>query len=185
LPEFVVGVDPEPLSLRAAEARARGYGLDPRQVAFIRTPSGHPLPFASESFDLVTCVSVLEFVPTNAERRRLVDEMKRVTRPGGHVFVATPSFFRVRETHSKRWLGNVLRREGYPWAMPPWTIHAHLADCERIPIEAWVASRALKRAGLSADTVPPAVLAALGWTIARTSEWQKVFVRKRGGPRLQ
>ncbi len=177
-PELVVGVDPERLSLRAAEARARGYGLDPRQVAFIRTPSGHPLPFANDSFDLVTCVSVLEFVPTHAQRRRLVQEMKRVARPDGHVFLATPSPFRVRETHSKRWFGNVLRREGYPWATPPWTLDGLFTDCERVRIEAWLASRALERAGLAADTVPSPFFGALAWTLARTSEWQKVLVRK-------
>src|SRR5258708_28513283 len=31
-PDVVVGVDPDALSLRAAEVRARGHGLDPRRV---------------------------------------------------------------------------------------------------------------------------------------------------------
>ena len=134
-PEIVFGVDPDPLSLRAAETRARGYGLRPDRVAFLPSVPGSPLPFRSGSFDLVSCISVLEFVPTHDARRRLVDEMKRLVRPGGHVFVATPNPFRARELHSRRWLGDALRREGYPWAPSPWALRALFAGCERVPIE--------------------------------------------------
>ncbi len=74
-PERTIGVDPDALSLRAAEVRARGHGLDPRRISFVRNEPDRPLPFTSHAFDLVVCLSVLEFVPEADARRRLVEEM--------------------------------------------------------------------------------------------------------------
>lgn len=173
-PDVVVGADPDPLSLRAAEARARGYELDARRVSFVRTKPGEPLPFASDSFDLVLSVSVLEFVPTAEGRRRLVDEMKRVVRPGGHVLLATPSPLRMRERHSRRLFGDFVRREGYPWASPPWALRAMVSDFDRVDIDAWVVERALERVGMNKGPLPRALAKGLAWAGA----WQKVLVRK-------
>lgn len=183
-PDVVIGADPDALSLRAAEVRSRGYGLGPRRagidsprVSFVRTKPGEPLPFASDSFDLVLSVSVLEFVPTAEGRRRLVDEMKRVVRPGGHVLLATPSPLRMRERHSRRLFGDFMRREGYPWASSPWALRAMVSDFDRIDIDAWVAERALERVGVNKGPLPRAVAKGLAWAGA----WQKVLVRKPAG----
>jgi SAM-dependent methyltransferase len=47
------------------------------------------LPFASETFDTVTCLEVIEHL--EAERRAdAFHEMRRVTRPGGRLIVSTP-----------------------------------------------------------------------------------------------
>ncbi len=173
-PDAVVGIDPDLLSLRAAEVRARGYGLASGRVSFKQTNSGDPLPFGSEEFDLVACVSVLEFIPTREGRRRLVAEMKRVTRPGGYVFLSTPNPLRFRDLHARRWLGDVVRRDGYPWATPPWAFRALVADYQRVPIDAWLASRALERMGLPSRALPPFLAEALAWA----STWQKLLVRK-------
>jgi SAM-dependent methyltransferase len=173
-PEVLVGFDPDALSLRAAEARANAHGLDPRRVTFVSGRPGEALPFDSDTFDLVVCVSVLEFLPTTGGRRRLIDELKRVARPGGHVFVATPNPLRLRDVHAKRWLGDFVRRDGFPWASPPWELRAMIADCERVPIDTWVVARALDRAGLKGRVVPRALTKAIAWAQA----WQKVLVRK-------
>jgi SAM-dependent methyltransferase len=170
----VVGVDPDGLSLRAAEVRARGHGVDPRRISFVRGRPAEPLPFATNQFDLVVCVSVLEFLPTSAQRRRLVDEMKRVARPGGHVFLSTPNPLRLRDVHAKRLLGDLIRRHGFPWSSPPWEMRAMVADCERVPIHAWLVARALERAGLPCPGVPGALAEAIAWAHG----WQKVLVRK-------
>ncbi len=174
-PDLVIGVDPDPLSLRAAEVRANGYGLDPERVAFVRNCPGDSLPFASEEFDVVSCVSVLEFVPTMAGRRQLVQEMKRVVRPGGHIFIATPNPLRLRDLHARRWLGDFIRRSGFPWATPPWAMRAMLADCTRMKIEPWVVARALERVGgVPVRTVPRLVAEMITWA----SAWQRLLVRK-------
>ena len=173
-PELVVGIDPDLLSLRAAEARARGHRLDPHKVIFLRNRPGAALPFANDRFDLVVCVSVLEFLPTSASRRLLVEEMKRVVRPGGHVFLSTPNPFRLRDVHAKRWLGDFVRRDGYPWATPPWDLRKMVDDCENVSIAEWVLGRALQRIGLPPWLIPPPLARAVMWTQA----WQKVLVRK-------
>lgn len=67
----------------AATAEARRLGLDARVVGL-----DDRLPFADSSFDLVTCVEVLEhmFAP-----QLTLEEIKRVLRPGGQVFITVPN----------------------------------------------------------------------------------------------
>jgi SAM-dependent methyltransferase len=173
-PEVVVGIDPDGLSLHAAEVRARGHALDPRRVTFVRNRPKRELPFADDQFDLVVCVSVLEFLPKAESRCQLVREMKRVTRPGGHVFLSTPNPLRLRDVHAKRWLGDYRRDQGYPWATPPWTMHAMVADCQRLPIDRWIVARALERTPLPLRLVPRP----LARVLALARPWQKLLVRK-------
>lgn len=54
------------------------------------TASGDALPFADSTFDAVICSEVLEHTrqPTN-----VVMELRRVVKPGGHIYVSTPFFF--------------------------------------------------------------------------------------------
>jgi SAM-dependent methyltransferase len=173
-PEVLVGFDLDALSLRAADVRARGHGLDPRRITFVSGGPSEPLPFGNDVFDLVVCVSVLEFLPTADERRKLIAEMKRVARPGGQLFLSTPNPLRLRDVHAKRWLGDVVRRDGFPWATPPWALRTMVADCERVPIDKWVVAHALERVGLPGRVVPRALTNA----IAMAHAWQKVLVRK-------
>jgi methionine biosynthesis protein MetW len=81
-----VGVD---VSERAVEA-ARATGLDARVI-----DDASDLPFAQESFDLITCIEVLEhlFVPHLA-----LAEMHRVLSPGGRLVVSAPNmaYWRMR-----------------------------------------------------------------------------------------
>lgn len=172
-PDVVIGANPDPLSLRAAEVRANGHRLERKRVSFVRTRPGRPLPFANDAFDLVVCVSVLEFLPTTAERRTLVEEMKRLVRAGGHLFLATPSPLRLRDVHGKRLFGDVVRRDGHPWASPPWTLRAMLSGWESVDIDGWVVARALRRAG-----VPLAVPRPIASAMAHALAWQKVLVRR-------
>ena len=46
------------------------------------------MPYKDESYDLVTCLHVLEHCP---EPKKAMTEMWRVVRPGGHIFVAVPT----------------------------------------------------------------------------------------------
>jgi SAM-dependent methyltransferase len=82
----VQGVDREAFWVERATARAAAHGLADRfsyQVAV-----AEKLPFADESFDLVTCQTVLIHMP---DPGAAVDEMVRVARPGGLILVAEPN----------------------------------------------------------------------------------------------
>ena len=52
------------------------------------------LPFPDGSFDAVLCTEVLEHVPDPAQVLR---EFKRVTRPGGRVFITVPQSWEIHE----------------------------------------------------------------------------------------
>ncbi len=125
----VVGIDAALRTLDAARVRALGHGLDEPRVRFVHVPAGTRLPFDDARFDLVTCVSVLEFVTTDAGRRALLAEMLRVLRPGGHLYLATPNPLRLREYHSRRWFGDYRRTAGYPWSSGPASLRGMLPGC--------------------------------------------------------
>jgi SAM-dependent methyltransferase len=70
------------LSPDAAEvARARGH-----EVTIGRLEE---LPWEDETFDLVTCLDVIEHTPDD---RRTLRELRRVTRPGGFLLVTVPAY---------------------------------------------------------------------------------------------
>jgi 2-polyprenyl-3-methyl-5-hydroxy-6-metoxy-1,4-benzoquinol methylase len=81
-----VGVDVSAAAVEAAQRR----GLDARVIE----DSGS-LPFDAESFDIVTCIEVLEHL---LEPHRVVAEAFRVLRPGGRLLVTVPNgaFWRDR-----------------------------------------------------------------------------------------
>lgn len=119
-------------ALEAAGAHVTGVDHDAGMLGIAATRVGgplietdaHELPFPGSSFDLVTAVTLLEF----AERAgRVIDELFRVTRPGGRVAVA------VLNPRSP-W-GVVHRRQ---LREPPWT-----EACLRTPgeLRALVAGR--------------------------------------------
>ena len=82
----VSGVDRDPSWIEKAATRATARGLADRfhyQVSVAET-----LPFADESFDLVTCQTLFIHVPNPAAA---LDEMVRVARPGGLILAAEPN----------------------------------------------------------------------------------------------
>lgn len=76
----LVGLDLSVPMLRRAVAKAEGY----RFAALVGTMTS--LPFADHSFDRVYSMTALEFV---TDARLAINEMDRVTRPGGTVVVTT------------------------------------------------------------------------------------------------
>lgn len=99
-PAIVIGVDPNLSALQAARVRAQGYDMPVDRIRFEGVDSRGSLPFSTGEFDLTTCVSVLEFVSTHATRHALAADIQRVTRPGGFVFVATPSPYSLGDVSS-------------------------------------------------------------------------------------
>jgi ubiquinone/menaquinone biosynthesis C-methylase UbiE len=73
----VIGIDPD--STMAASATAKG-------VVF-REGSAYKIPFPDSSFDLATCIEVVEHLDTPKEA---LQELHRVLRPGGFAIMTTP-----------------------------------------------------------------------------------------------
>ena len=136
--EEVVGIDASADAIEAGRLRALGHGLSSDRVRFEHVPAGQRLPFPDGYFDLVTCVSVLEFISTEPARRAFIAELLRVTRSGGHVYLATPSPLRLREYHSRRLLGDWRRRPGYPWSSSAIGLRRLFEGCE---VESMAAER--------------------------------------------
>jgi demethylmenaquinone methyltransferase/2-methoxy-6-polyprenyl-1,4-benzoquinol methylase len=81
---FVVGLDLSPEMLERGRAKLARRRV--ANAALVRADAGI-LPFAHETFDTVTVSYGLHELPT-AVRRRAVDEIRRVLRPGGRLIVA-------------------------------------------------------------------------------------------------
>jgi SAM-dependent methyltransferase len=82
----VTGVDREESWVEKATERAKARGLEGR-FTYLRAEAQR-LPFPDDTFDLVTCQTVLIHLPDPAAG---ITEMKRVTKPGGLVIVAEPN----------------------------------------------------------------------------------------------
>ena len=173
----VIGIDPSQRSIEAARVRALGYDLPADRVRFQQTVAGEAFPFETGRFDLAVCVSVLEFISSPDARGAFAAELMRVVRPGGHIFVATPTPFRLREHHSRRILGDYRRRDGFPWASPPWALRRIFKGCRAVPIHRAQAQRVMGRIGLGRVTLPEFVARAVGHALP----WQKVLWQNAGG----
>jgi ubiquinone/menaquinone biosynthesis C-methylase UbiE len=77
---LVTGVDISRPMLEAAEDKMYGPLFFPVQADM------RELPFRDDTFDVTVSITALEFT---ADAQRAIDELFRVTRPGGTVFVAT------------------------------------------------------------------------------------------------
>ncbi len=127
-----VDLDTDGVTLKAARARAGMEGVL-HKTQFMAGSGTDMSSFDDESFDLVVSVSVLEFVPTDEERERMIRELQRVTKPGGHIYLSTPSPWRFREFHSRRFLGDFRRVLDKPWSSRPGKIEELFRGWERLP----------------------------------------------------
>jgi SAM-dependent methyltransferase len=111
----VTAVDIDARYAALTRANAERFGVGARVNTASISDSGQ-LPFGTGAFDLVSCNSVLEYVP----HRRLpvvLNEVARVLRPGGLLVVlGTSSRLWPRESHSGQWLSNYVPR----WFDPLW-----------------------------------------------------------------
>ncbi len=82
-----IELDPE-----AAEiARARGVGE-------VRVGRLEELPYDDSTFDLITCLDVLEHIPDD---RAALRELRRVCKPGGWLLVAVPAYQSLWSLHDR------------------------------------------------------------------------------------
>lgn len=66
-----------------------------RGIANLHVARAQELPFRDDSFDFVTAIDVIEHIPPE-DGRAAVAETRRVLRPGGLAFFATPNFLSNR-----------------------------------------------------------------------------------------
>jgi SAM-dependent methyltransferase len=85
----VSGVDLSPEAVAAARRR----GHDDVRVARVEE-----LPFADATFDVVTCLDVVEHTPDD---RATLAELRRVTRPGGLMVVTVPAYQALWSWHDE------------------------------------------------------------------------------------
>jgi 2-polyprenyl-3-methyl-5-hydroxy-6-metoxy-1,4-benzoquinol methylase len=85
----VSGIDLSPEAVHAARRR----GHDDVHVAAVED-----LPFADETFDVVTCLDVVEHTPDD---RATLAELRRVTRPGGLLLVTVPAYQALWSWHDE------------------------------------------------------------------------------------
>lgn len=169
-PSTTVGFDASVEAVEAAGLRGQGYGLSASALRFVHVEAGQRLPFADHSFDLVVCVSVLEFISRPDARAAFASELLRVVRPGGHVYLATPNPLRPREYHSRRWFGDWRRTPGFPWSSTPRELRGLFPGCR---VESMVRDRLRAHPHLHR-------LAWLAPLAALLMPWQRVLVRKPG-----
>lgn len=168
-PRRVVGIDANARAIEAAQVRAASFRLARPTVELAHVEPG-PLPFATGEFDLAVTVSVLEFITDVAGRRAAVQELARVVKPGGFLFIATPRPF-LREYHSGRWLGDLLRQAGSPWSSPARQLLSWLPGWERLPIADELAS-------VAGPKLQPLVKLGAARVVPYLNRWHKLLLRK-------
>lgn len=85
----VAGIELNALGVEAAHARGH---LDVQEAAV------EDIPHPDASFDLVTCLDVIEHTPDDV---RSLGELRRVTRPGGALLVTVPAYPRLWSRHDE------------------------------------------------------------------------------------
>jgi len=166
----VVGVEPTAASVEAATLRARLRGVEAR-TRFLHQPDTRHLPFADETFDLCVANSVLEYI--YEDRAAYVQELWRVLRPGGVLYVGdTSNGLYPCELHSGRLLINYragkVRAERCVAGVSFWELERILEgrphrvlNLERPPGEARAAFLARHRSSSALGLLCGAVLLAL------------------------
>jgi SAM-dependent methyltransferase len=136
----VTAVDVDASCVQLAQLNAARFGMSIRFEHVVDTTA---LPFAGAAFDIVSCNSVLEYVP-DALLDAVQKELDRVLKPGGLVVVlGTSNRLWPKEVHSGRWFVNYLPRPvdrllagaELQRGVPPWRIVAgfgkHYANADR------------------------------------------------------
>lgn len=90
----------------AAYGAVHGVELDPDAAAYaasrglgeVKVGRVEELPWASDKFDLITCLDVLEHVP---EDHRALVELRRVSKPGGWLLATVPAYPALWSLHDR------------------------------------------------------------------------------------
>lgn len=84
---ILVGIDNDELGLKFARENLGGRNRDYKLKYEFVLASAYELPYPEESFDFVVCCEVIEHL---GEPEQMLEEAKRVLRPGGKFILTTP-----------------------------------------------------------------------------------------------
>lgn len=84
-PKLLVGVDVDPIFLVYGRSQTEKLNKQPSEVPALIRAALPTLPFADESFDLVTCFLVMPHVPDD---KVALTELTRLLRPGGTLAIS-------------------------------------------------------------------------------------------------
>jgi len=110
----VTAIDVNKDYIELARLNAQRYGVE-NNINFMYLEDTLNLPFDNTSFDLISCNSVLEYIPDN-DFKQVIEEIDRVLKQDALLLInATSSKLWPREVHSGRWFINYL-----PTSMDRW-----------------------------------------------------------------
>jgi SAM-dependent methyltransferase len=129
----VTATDPTPVSLDACRFRAQYFGLGEERVNAVTVGTAPGLPFPDASFDVVTCNSVFEFIPSRRDEH--VRELVRVLRPGGHLVISTENGLFPVDYYTRRafplWRRARIRRLNEPYGSTYFELRRWIRACGR------------------------------------------------------
>lgn len=91
----VFGIEPDKDEFEIIQGKCEEIGIDKNNF---RNEFGEKLSFGDNEFDFVHCFTVLEHVQ---DVEKCIDEMIRITRPGGKIHIVTPNYSFPYEGHYK------------------------------------------------------------------------------------
>lgn len=91
----VYGIEPCPEEFAIIQGKCKEVGINP---ANFRKEFGEKLSFKENQFDLVHCFNVLEHVN---DIKKCIEEMIRITKPGGYIYINNPNYSYPIERHYK------------------------------------------------------------------------------------
>lgn len=138
----VTGIDMGTMPLRVAELHTleSGVEVEYRQVPVETLAAEQP-----DSFDVITCMEMLEHVPRPAS---VIDACARLVRPGGQVFFSTLN------RNPKAFLLAVIGAE-YVMGMLPRGTHDYARFIRPSELDAWVRPTSLRTVDMSGMTYNP------------------------------
>ncbi|MBI2955350.1 MAG: class I SAM-dependent methyltransferase [Chloroflexi bacterium] len=128
----VVGIDLNPEMIKSSVARAERESVD--GLTEFRVADSLALPFEDRSFDVMVNECA---VGLTADPQKCLNEMARVTKPGGYVVIHESTWLKVIAPEEK---ADIAKRLGtVPYALEEWKAMMECAGLTSIWIEDWSA----------------------------------------------
>jgi ubiquinone/menaquinone biosynthesis C-methylase UbiE len=115
--DAIMAIDIVPENVSIARERLQSSGL---KNVHLSCAAGEALPFANESVDSVFMIEVLDHVPS---LRPCLEEVSRILKPGGTLFLTVPHHMFPWETHPVLFWGQYRQPGWFPFL--PWFKFLH------------------------------------------------------------